>query len=262
MSNVPQYASGYDYEGQNPSVVFVGITIDPWWANLPTVPPSMGNGSTNGNIWQGSPIGISAQSSPYGPFTQYAIFTTLDEDGLAEEVTSNYQTDDIIGRAEPYLTWTSNGLHTFSLTVDIYAQDPLDMIDPAAGGYAQSNPMMQARWYQALTEPLYDASNDQSIEPPPVIVQVGVLLVARCIVQSANVTFKGPWEPGTMGPHQATVAMTFAIQRIPSGLYNYSQFYEVDITPPNQPTVTQDITSGPVPLFNQFVEFPASTAQQ
>jgi hypothetical protein len=264
MSEGPQYASGYQYEGQDPSTVFVLVCIDPWWASLPTLPPTMGGntGTTNGQIWLNSPVGQSAASSPYGALQQFAIFTSLDEDGFQEIIPSNYTTDDIVGRSEPYLTWVNNGLHTFDITVEIAAQDPLDLIDPAAGGYAQSNPMLQARWYQQLTVPLYDPSTDQGIEPAPVIVQIGGLLVARCIVQSANVTWKGPWEPGTMGPHGATVALSFAVQRIPQGIFDYSDFYSVDITPSNEPTITQDIVSGPVPLFNQFIEFPSATAQQ
>lgn len=224
----------------DPTMSNVRITIDPFWLALPLVPG--GSSHTRGDIWK-SQWGISGNQVPTDVVTLYCDIATR---GLQEQQQPNYAGEAIIGRAEPFLTWMSNGEESFALNLS-YAQQTQS--DASASWSPGSDPhftnvMFMGRWLQALTKPLYDniPGDDQTVEPPVLIVTIGLLKVARCVARSCSLTWGEAFDPGTMVPKCVNAAMAFSVQRIQSGTPYYSSFYTVN--------------GIDVPVWNRFIEWP------
>ena len=256
----------------DPGILFVLIQIDPYWWYSQTATARPGGGATelNGDIWTASPAGYKNNGTGNSSTAdyQYAVFWGHGDQPIVEVAGMNYAQDEVQGRVEPFVTGISGSPHTFSLTLQAVAQYPTgaSAVDSQMP-QDDLDPVYQARWFQQLSQPLYDANNDQNIEPPPVLVQIGNLLVARCIVTHCDIQWMSPYQPWTMQPAQAVINLSFMVQRIPHGLQDYSGFYTVN--PNNLGAVGiggVNVHQNPgfqqydVPLWNRFVEFPKVTA--
>jgi hypothetical protein len=210
----------------------IQINIDPYWMSLPLVPGSSSN--TRGYLW------TSVLWGGYALTQAVVLYTPVAEQGITENQEPRYQSEEIIGRAEPFLTWVGQGSNDIAMTWQYAAQVAADN-DPTQN--TQTNPVYMGRWLQQLSRPLYDPANDQSVEPPAIIIQVGQLLVMRCVVRRAVPHWGRDFVPGTMIPQSVSVDMVLSMARVVYGLYNYAGagYYNS------------------VPVWNQYIEFPVPT---
>ena len=163
------------------------------------------------NLWQSSSV------TP--PLMQTMLFGTLDQDGVGEPFTPSYATLDVPGRAEAYQTYIGASNKQINLVFDYWRQ----VID-SGSGYSDdgldtptiySSPwlVLIGRWFELLKLPVYDPNTDISYAPPPVLLQIGKLLIARCILTDGSPQWMGPFDPGEMMPHGVHLELTFTVVR-------------------------------------------------
>ncbi len=137
-----------------------------------------------------------------------ALFIELEE-GFEESFEANYSETDVVGRAEAYMTYTGGSNKEVPLTFQFHVQD----------GSPLAEVVRPARWLDSLKLPVVDIKAKVSHAPPPLLLQVGSLLIMRCVLATANIQWKSPFEPGTMYPHGAEVQCTFRSVRSPASAY-------------------------------------------
>jgi len=223
-------------DAPNRDINNISMTLDPYWCSIPTVPT--GSSNNRGVLWDSYWSGVNLGQG----FTFVVLFSDSTLTGIDEEQNPQYAEDLVLGRVEPFTTWTSEGGDTFSLNFSFAAQNFTDTVLVPTGN-PELNIMLVGRYLQALSRPLYDAPNDQTIEPPVVIVSIGMLKVARAVVRSCRLKWSGDFAPATMVPNAVTATMVFQTQRIPTGVYSggYSSYYGT--------------SQGTVPTWNRFIEF-------
>lgn len=168
-----------------------------------------------------------------GGFVDF-MFVELDE--LTEDVQVNYATTDVLGRAESYKTYTGATNRTIPMTFHFHCQgfdtevNPLDpateignallgssFVESLAGDANDKSPynevVLPTRRIEVLKQPFQDTSTGLSYAPPPLLLAIGNLLLARVILTDVSVTWNAPFEPGTMYPHGSTVRCTFTVVR-------------------------------------------------
>ena len=137
------------------------------------------------------------------------------EDGIQESAVPNWSETQVVGRAESFVSYTGGTNREIPLTFRFHAQ----MGAPEQGNaqaLTGAGPVPEvvypARWLDALQQNV--VRNGLAYAPPSLILQIGDLLLTRCVMQSANITWESPFEPATMLPHGASVECTFKVTRI------------------------------------------------
>lgn len=136
------------------------------------------------------------------------------EDGITESSSPEWNDTSVIGRAEAYKSYMGGSNKEIPLTFRFRAQmgTPDDANAQALEGVGPiPEVMFPVRWLEALKNPV--TRNGLSHAPPPLILTIGDLLVARCVMQNCEVTWEAPFEPVTMHPHGASVQCTFSVVR-------------------------------------------------
>lgn len=143
-------------------------------------------------------------------------------DGFNENVAANYATTDVVGRAEQFKTFIGANNREIPLQFRFWCES----------GDFGPDVMEPVRWLESLTHPV-NANDGLSYPPPPVILQIGSLLVARCNVTDVNTRWGPPFEPGSMLPHGAECTVTFVVVRSVSnnggggtGQFSYNRFIQ------------------------------------
>lgn len=99
---------------------------------------------------------------------------------ISDEAQANWNTEDVMGRSEPWAVYGSTGQRQLSLTVELYASYD-----------AKAEVVDKANWLRATQYPVYEG--DRMYPPPTLIFVYGDLIKARVICLGAPVTWKGPW---------------------------------------------------------------------
>ena len=183
----------------------------------------------------------------FGPGTGNPIgdtlkFTFLDlEAGISEDMQPNYADTEVVGRAEQFKTFVGATNRIYQLTFKFQAQglSANTALNPStrrlvaerlAGGPGRSvavDAVSQAQlallletevvdpvyWLEALKHPVI-GNGGLSHAPPPVLLTVGRLIpTSRCVVIAATPQWTVPFDPDTLMPYGAEVAVTFAVVR-------------------------------------------------
>jgi hypothetical protein len=111
------------------------------------------------------------------------------------------------GRIEPYQTYGGTSGKTFSIGFRFQAQGVYETTAESL----LNEVVKPARFLDALKYPVYDTSYQIAYAPPPVIVRVGNLFVARCILTGGSPRWSGPFDPATMYPHRCDFDATFTV---------------------------------------------------
>jgi len=128
--------------------------------------------------------------------------TGLRTEALVENINATYASSSVIGRAEDYMSYTGTQNRRYPLTASMAANDE-----------AQARDMVRAiRTLQACCEPVR-GENGFDFPPPPMIITIGTLAVARCVLESVQVTWGEVHEPGTLLPHHADLNLEFTVVR-------------------------------------------------
>lgn len=150
-------------------------------------------------------------------YDQTLTLTFVDlEAGIPESSQPNYGDVDVIGRSEAYKIYGNTSSKEVALTFQFRAQN-LDGVDVADA--LQREVVKPARFLDALKYPITDENTGISYAPPPILLQIGNLLLARAVVTSAELTWQSPFDPDSLLPHGAEVACTFTIVRSLPGNY-------------------------------------------
>ncbi len=192
------------------------VTIDPTWPYL--------------GLWDGGDI---------GDVLRVTFFDF--EAGISEGSSVNYAGQDVVGRAEQIMSYTGTGSRELPMVFQFRAQgmvggdagkrvggsnltlwqDIKDAVrvngdgeqarDRTAGieGILEREVKQPALWLDALKYPVVDEGTGLSHAPPPVLISIGRLLKMRAVATSVQVSWVGPFDPDTLMPHGATVAVTF-----------------------------------------------------
>lgn len=139
---------------------------------------------------------------------------------ISDSKSANWTPTEILGRSEPLQGYANSGPRVISFTLDFansadYGDQPVH--GPEAntpGGNTEMEPteyvLNAVHWLQSLVYPDYDDEVGGLVKPPPVCALViGELIRSRVICKDVQVTWRGPWEPDSLTPLFATVALTF-----------------------------------------------------
>lgn len=181
------------------------------------------------------------------------VFAFVDqtEEGFTENSAVNYASSDVIGRDEQFKTYTGNENRVIPVTFRLMAQGNLDqagpIFEPAGGDTGLSDAgddtpsivevVKPARWIESLQHPIADPGTGLSYAPPPLILIIGQLLVARVVMSECSIKWDMPFRPGTMLPHGATLQCTFTMTR--SGY-----------------AAGDNVFGQGVPVYDMFIELP------
>jgi hypothetical protein len=124
------------------------------------------------------------------------------EEGIQETASPNYSDIEITGRAEGYKVFSGTSNKEITLTFRFQATDHATV---------KEDVIYPARFLDALKYPL--TNGNLSYPPPPCLLKIGTLLMARVVVTSADITWEAPFDVETMEPHSASVPVTFTIVR-------------------------------------------------
>lgn len=135
-------------------------------------------------------------------------FTYVDWDsGVTESAAVNYGSTEIIGRAEGYRHWIATDNAQISITFRFQVQNE--------GREAILDEVVRpARFLSQLKYPLYSQSSGLSVAPPHVILRIGDLLTARCLLTGGDIQWRTETlDPATLLPMAATFPAVFTVVR-------------------------------------------------
>lgn len=138
-------------------------------------------------------------------------FTYADWDsGVSESVSPNYTETDVVGRAEPHKAWINNPSRQIQIAFKFRVQG----IGSATAQAIEEEVIQPARWLDALKYPVYNAQQNISYAPPPVILKIGTLLTARCVLTGGDIEWQFElMDPDLLLPHGANFTATFEVVR-------------------------------------------------
>lgn len=139
---------------------------------------------------------------------------------ISDSKLANWTPTTILGRSEPIQGYSDSGPRTVSFSLEFAASVdqgdqsvPLVKLDEPGTNveFSPTNYVLEAvAWLQSLVYPDYDDTVSGLVKPPPVCVLIiGELIRMRCICKDVNVSWRGPWEPSSLTPMFATVALNF-----------------------------------------------------
>jgi hypothetical protein len=150
---------------------------------------------------------------PQGDKLSVVYFDT--EGGISETTTPNYSDSEVVGRAEPFKTFSGTGSKEIAITFNFKAQGERSIKDEV---------IYPARFLDALKYPM--SGSRISYPPPPCLLTIGSLFMARVVITAADITWEAPFEVDTLLPHGASVPVTFAVVRNSGNLdYNFDGIF-------------------------------------
>lgn len=147
------------------------------------------------------------------PLGETLRFTYMDFDqGVTEGVTPNYVAPETVGRAEAFKTYINTPNRAISVTFKFRAQG----LDGGAipSQTIETEVLQPIRFLDALKYPVFNPQQGISYAPPPVILKIGTLLTARCVLTAGDAAWDyEPMDPDTFLPQAAMFAATFEVVR-------------------------------------------------
>jgi len=125
------------------------------------------------------------------------------EGGIEEAADPNYTQNEVYGRAEPYQSYNNTGARTITISCLFHCEN----------GDPKQEVVIPSRFLDALKYPLYDTAKGISYAPPPVFLEIGQLISARCVITACSVKWVGPFEPVSLLPHGSEVSLTLTVVR-------------------------------------------------
>lgn len=176
-----------------------------------------GTGPYDGNLGQRLTLALDPEwTARHGSLWRHPLGRTLRvtyadwEAGITESVSPNYAEADVIGRAEPYKAWLNNPSRQINLGFRFHAQG-INSTDATA---IEDEVILPARWLDALKYPVYNPQQNISYAPPPVILTIGSLLVARCVLTGGDIEWQfEAMDTDLLLPHAANFNATFEVVR-------------------------------------------------
>ena len=146
------------------------------------------------------------------PFGTILRVTYVDWDaGITEAMSPGYIDTTPLGRAEAYKAWTSNPNRSINVNFKFRAQGLNGTIPDQV---INEEVLLPARFLDALKYPVYNPQQDVSYAPPPVILRIGTLLTARCVLTGGDPQWIfDPMDPDSLLPHGADFNATFEVVR-------------------------------------------------
>lgn len=135
---------------------------------------------------------------------------------ISDSKSASYDDVAIVGRSEPFVGYSSSESRTITFDIEfIVSKFQNDATSSAETAYDQL--MEKVRWCRSLAYPDYHTQS--FVTPPhPCLLKVGKLLSVRVIVESVEVTYKGPWNEDLL-PYSVSVSMPFrVVNTTPFGL--------------------------------------------
>jgi len=161
------------------------ITIDPLWPHQ--------------SLWR-HPLGN----------TLRVTFVDFDA-GIQENAAPNYVNTEVVGRAEAYKAFINTQNRQIQIPFKFRVQGQTSADSRTAIEAEVVNP---ARFLDALKYPVYDANQNLSFPPPTVLVHVGQLFTARCILTGGDINWlHNPLEIDTLLPHGCDFNAQFEVVR-------------------------------------------------
>lgn len=138
-------------------------------------------------------------------------FTYADwSSGVTESVSPNYTETDVVGRAEPHKAWVNNPSRQIQIGFSFQAQG----INSATAQAIEEEVIQPMRWLDALKYPVYHPQQGVSYAPPPVILKIGTLLTARCVLTSGDMEWQfESMDTDLLRPHGGRFNATFDVVR-------------------------------------------------
>lgn len=124
------------------------------------------------------------------------------EEGIQETSSPNYSDSEVVGRAEAYKVFTGTSNKEIQLTFKFQSYDHAKV---------KEDVIYPARFLDALKYPL--VSGELAYPPPPCLLKIGTLLMARVVITAADITWEAPFDVETLEPHAASVPVTFTVVR-------------------------------------------------
>lgn len=254
VSSLPAYFP----DGPDTGFVNITVEIDRIWRDQKV------GAATRGSLFARGldpDEGVGSGVSDEAIYTFQGLFTNIGDEGFAEAMGVQYAATEITGRGEPYQTFQAGESKQIALTFCLEARQAESEEAPyARDNLSPFHVMFWTRWFEALKQPIYhaDPAYDRTYAPPPVILTVGRLLIARCLVTAVDSKWLPPFEPGTMYPHGAELGVTFTVVRAAAaGSYSYG----------GKNTTVEDyaekygLSDDPedaayIPPFNRWLQFP------
>lgn len=108
-------------------------------------------------------------------------------DSIDDSKSVNWAGIDVVGRSEPIMTYHSSTSQRFALTLVFHAS--VDASDEGTPGEVKR----KVDFLKSLTYPVRSKAG-YSTYPPVVQFIVGDLINSRCVVNTVNAVWEGPWE--------------------------------------------------------------------
>lgn len=134
-------------------------------------------------------------------------FQFLESDEFSDSTQGNWNNQTVMGRSEDYLIYTGTNNRRISFTLRFQAVG----MGTTDGIYEEVR--KKANWCRALAYPYYN-NQDRLIAPPTVMLRFGNLFgnsMVRGIIQSAPVTWQGPFDIDTLEAYAAVVSVEFTV---------------------------------------------------
>lgn len=155
---------------------------------------------------------IQAKSDSSGRDNFYIIFdSTPDTISLGKNAT--WVPKDFFGRPEPIQVYQSSGAITFSLSGKFFSDSPKDHLEKMK---------LENRLFALVTP------SKNHFMPSPVEVRIGEWKRLRCVVNSVNIKYQGPWRM-TAGADSSSVSGSKSREKI-SALSHSPYIYDVDFS--------------------------------
>ncbi len=134
-------------------------------------------------------------------------FVDLDQ-GIPEQVSPEYATTQVVGRAEQFKTFAGATNREIPLIFHFHVQG-----NSQAGGTIDdainAEVISPVLWLQRLAQPVLQEDQGIWFPPPTCVLVIGRLLNMRCVVTTVATTWMGPWQTATLLPHRAVVSINF-----------------------------------------------------
>lgn len=167
------------------------------------------------------------------PQAMYFPFWSAGDDGITEDAATEWTETQVPGRSEAFQTWNGMANKSVNLTLSAVAESGANTggadWSPSANNWTADthssgaklltprNINAMGRWMEWLKQPVMDPATKLNYSPPVLILQIGKLLVMRCILVDCQVIWRPPFEPETLFAAQVEIPCQFRAVRAPAG---------------------------------------------
>lgn len=133
--------------------------------------------------------------------------------GVSEAATPNYVSTEVTGRAEGYRAYINTSNRSITVLFRFRAQG-LAGPGAIASQVIEDEVLSPVRFLDALKYPVFNAQQGISYAPPPVILKIGTLITARCILSAGDPQWiYETLDTDSLLPHACDFQATFDVVR-------------------------------------------------